>query len=514
MQIYDVFLSYRRDDKQYASGIYEELTRDGIKVFWDYYSLENGDYSEDIRVAIENCNNFILLVRNNTFDRCINEDDWILKEIKDAIAYKKNIVPLFLGDLMAFPGNVPEAIIGVTKFNGIPKFDYKNNNHLKKLITRFLSKDAVYSKDDDFEIEGDVLVKCLKQSLHITIPDGITTIAENAFSNCTLIKTVAFCDTLRVIEKCAFQRCNQLDYIELPPQIKTLKKRVFYRCQHLKSIKLPDELEQIEEQALAFCNSIKQITFTSKISNVDVTAFEECTSLENIGVASDNVSFSSIDGVLFDKACESLIKCPASKRGYYIVPDTVRVIGRYAFSNSQLKSIRFSGVVERIENYAFSYSLIRKIEYPYDALPDDVGRLAFLGSENIKDNPFPCEQKEPINAGLIKERLILYEYVMIKTSFESEEEAYNMVKMLLSNGLIVSGQIKEHRAVYKWEGEICDENEFELLCFTRGLLYERVERYLLEHHSYDCPEILCFPIINTSVSFGQWILEGTNKNEE
>lgn len=515
MQVYDVFMSYRRNDKQYASGIYEALTRDGIKVFWDYDSLENGDYSEDIRIAIENCNNFILLVKENTFDRCTNENDWIFREIKDALIYKKNIVPLFLDDSMAFPNNVPNAIIDVTKYNGLPKFDYKNGHHLKKLLTQFLSTDAVYSMDDDFEIDDDILVKCQKQSLHITIPNGITTIAENAFSNCTLIRSINFCDTLQIIEKGAFQRCNQLEYVELPARIKVIKKRAFYRCQHLKSIKLPDGLEQIEAQAFAFCNSIKQISFSLNIRNIDVTAFEECTSLETIFVVPDNNSFCTVDGVLFDKECERLIKCPSSKGGYYIVPETVQVIDKYAFSNSQLTCIKFIGTIERIEKYAFSYSLIKKIEYPHDELPKEIDRLAFLGSENIKDNPFPCEQKEEIKAGQIKERLILYEYVMVKTSFESEEEAYNMVKMLLENGFIVSGQIKEHRAVYKWEGDICDENEFELLCFTRGALYEKVEKYLLEHHSYDCPEILCFPIINTSVSFGQWILEGTRyKNEQ
>lgn len=100
-------------------------------------------------------------------------------------------------------------------------------------------------------------------------------------------------------------------------------------------------------------------------------------------------------------------------------------------------------------------------------------------------------------------------YVIVKTSFESKDEACSMLKSLLKKNLIASGQMKEQRSIYKWNGEICDEKEIELLCFTRGKLYNRVKEYISANHSYECPEILCLPITDASDSFGEWIDELT-----
>ena len=44
--------------------------------------------------------------------------------------------------------------------------------------------------------------------------------------------------------------------------------------------------------------------------------------------------------------------------------------------------------------------------------------------------------------------LVENKFCLIKTTFESEEEAVNMAKMLLNKNLIVSGQIKEMRSLY------------------------------------------------------------------
>lgn len=96
-------------------------------------------------------------------------------------------------------------------------------------------------------------------------------------------------------------------------------------------------------------------------------------------------------------------------------------------------------------------------------------------------------------------------FCLIKTTFESEEEAVKIAKMLLDKKLIVSGQIKEMRSLYVWKDELCDEKEFELTCFIESRFYSKIEEFINRHHSYELCQIICIPITNISKGFGNWI---------
>lgn len=104
-------------------------------------------------------------------------------------------------------------------------------------------------------------------------------------------------------------------------------------------------------------------------------------------------------------------------------------------------------------------------------------------------------------------------FCLIKTTFESEEETLEMAKMLLSNNLIVSGQIKEMRSLYVWKDELCDEKEFELTCFTESRLYPEVKKFINSHHSYELCQIICILITDISEGFGNWISSYVRKEK-
>ena len=104
-------------------------------------------------------------------------------------------------------------------------------------------------------------------------------------------------------------------------------------------------------------------------------------------------------------------------------------------------------------------------------------------------------------------------FCLIKTTFESEEEAVKIAKMLLDKKLIVSGQIKEMRSLYVWKDELCDEKEFKLTCFTESRLYKEVEEFINRHHSYELCQIICIPITNILKGFGNWISSYTGKED-
>ena len=117
--------------------------------------------------------------------------------------------------------------------------------------------------------------------------------------------------------------------------------------------------------------------------------------------------------------------------------------------------------------------------------------------------------------GKIGKEIMIVEnkFCLIKTTFEFEEEAVKIAKMLLSKKLIVSSQIKEMRSLYMWKDELCDEKELELTCFTESRLYKKVEEFINSHHSYELCQIICIPITNISKGFGNWISSYTGKED-
>lgn len=65
------------------------------------------------------------------------------------------------------------------------------------------------------------------------------------------------------------------------------------------------------------------------------------------------------------------------------------------------------------------------------------------------------------------------------------------------------------RSFYVWKGQLEDEPEVQLLIKTRRARYEALERWILENHPYDVPEVIALPIERGSRSYLTWLGEQT-----
>lgn len=89
-----VFLSYRRTNIFTAKAVRDNLVGRGYQVFFDYVSINSGDFEQIIKINIETSKHFICLLTPESLERCKDPKDWFRQELEHAIENGKNIVPL------------------------------------------------------------------------------------------------------------------------------------------------------------------------------------------------------------------------------------------------------------------------------------------------------------------------------------------------------------------------------------------------------------------------------------
>jgi len=113
----------------------------------------------------------------------------------------------------------------------------------------------------------------------LVIPDGITSIGDKAFLNCSSLESIEIPESVSYIGKYAFAYCNKLVSLTLP------------------------EVEIIDDYAFFKCSSLVVLSIsrqdTMSIKKINKYAFSECTSLQNVTIESNRISQKDIDDTAF-----------------------------------------------------------------------------------------------------------------------------------------------------------------------------------------------------------------------
>jgi len=103
---------------------------------------------------------------------------------------------------------------------------------------------------------------------------------------------------------------------------------------------IEDGVTTIGEWTFSNCPVLTSATIGNSVMSIGKGAFYDCNGLTAIDVVAGNASFSSQDGVLFNKGKTTLILYPIGKPGSsYTVPNSVTSIGESAFFFSRLTSV-------------------------------------------------------------------------------------------------------------------------------------------------------------------------------
>lgn len=128
------------------------------------------------------------------------------------------------------------------------------------------------------------------------------------------------------------------------------------------AIELPTEIDGkkvtgIGERAFSENSTAKKITIPDTITDINEYAFFGCSALMAISVDTDNTSFTSDDGILYNKDKTQILAYPIGKEATeYTISDSVTKIGSCAFAMSTiLQKINIPASVTEISEWAFAY---------------------------------------------------------------------------------------------------------------------------------------------------------------
>lgn len=147
---HDIFISYRRKGGfETAKHLFDLLTKDGYRVCLDFDTLREGDFDKALLSRIDDCQDFILIVDANAFERTLDSSfdskkDWLRQELAYALKQGKNVIPVLLSGA-EFPDNLPLDISQVAYKHG-PSYSLEYFDSFYEKLKDFLHNKSTSRK--------------------------------------------------------------------------------------------------------------------------------------------------------------------------------------------------------------------------------------------------------------------------------------------------------------------------------------------------------------------------------
>ena len=166
--------------------------------------------------------------------------------------------------------------------------------------------DDTYETDisvNNTELEGIPIVGIGENALYndtkinsLSLPSSIERVKSGAFWKASNLKNVTFADKgkgLKTIGMYTFADCSSLESIDLSnSSITEIPENAFSNCTSLKTVKLPPTVTKIADDAFANCKKLEEIQGLSncKISEIGTDAFAGCYNLKTFDISSATIT--------------------------------------------------------------------------------------------------------------------------------------------------------------------------------------------------------------------------------
>lgn len=141
------------------------------------------------------------------------------------------------------------------------------------------------------EIRGFATIDKLE---NLTIPEGVTVIAQDAFSNCDGLTSVKLPSTVTEIGSYAFSDCDALTTLEIPLGVTQIGYGAFSGSA-LTETELPEGVTRIEKYTFSGCSDLADVTIPQSVTDIGANAFAGCHSLTKIQYSGTQSQWEAIE---------------------------------------------------------------------------------------------------------------------------------------------------------------------------------------------------------------------------
>jgi len=197
--------------------------------------------------------------------------------------------------------------------------------------------------------------------------------------------------------------------LRIPNGVTAIRSSTFEGCYKLVNVKIPSSVLKIESFAFEKNNQLENVEIPSNGIEIVGNAFEWCMSLTQIKVDENNVVYKDVNGVLYTKDGNTIIKYPSGKtENKYTILNDVKNIDIGAFSTCiNLENIEIPSSALNIGEYAFRecYSLKNIV------IPDSVTTIGEDVFDECYELIITCYKNSTAHA-YVKENNINYLIIM------------------------------------------------------------------------------------------------------
>ena len=199
----------------------------------------------------------------------------------------------------------------------------------------------------------------------IVIPNGVISIEEWAFKNCSSLQSITIPNSVKSIGGGVFHDCKSLTSVTIPNSVTSIGGSVFHDCKSLTSVIIPNSVKSISSGAFFGCSNLTNITIPNSVKSIRSDAFFGCSNLTNITIPNSVTSIGSrvfrdcksLTSVTISNSVKSIggyVFCDCKSLTSVIIPNSVKSISSGAFWGcSNLTSITIPDSITSIANFAF-----------------------------------------------------------------------------------------------------------------------------------------------------------------
>ena len=215
----------------------------------------------------------------------------------------------------------------------------------------------------------------------IVLPMGnLTVIGRNVFYGSHL-KSIEIPSTVKEIGENAFCNCFSLSELTLHEGLTTIGDYAFYQCTELKAIQFPNSLKSIGEYSFKKCYQLSDVIFGTGLKVIETGAFSECMRLRSV-----NLPNSLRDMGDYSFLLSGIVEIS--------IPESIKVIKKGCFARSMLRHVILPNGLREVEDYAFAFCLIDTIIVPASAKIDFTTNITLTKSKGNSNETFHVPQKD------------------------------------------------------------------------------------------------------------------------